>query len=223
MEKELLELVRELKLLVTPKKRNFVPESVPKPAQNRVEKAPIILPTQPLTLPKMRQEERKIEKKIVEALPAKVAHLPLEDLSEWYQKRFKTQLITPMSDKKAFDAKMRYKDGTKEAPVVLLIPKKLKEGKELYKAIQTAIHQYLIPCMVLAAEQLSKDILGQTRLLILDRDWIRSFEKELKHDLETQNTSLWGIPIFFLEPYETLKTPLGKKRLWKALLTLSPS
>lgn len=222
MEKELLELVRELKLLVTPQKRNFAKDSVQKPFSKIIPKDPVPLNSPPLTIPKLRNEEKRIEKK-VENAPLKISNLPLHDLTDWYQKRFKTQAITPLSDKRAQDAKTRYKDGTKEASVVVLIPKKLKEGKELYKAIQTAIHHYILPCMVLPAEHLSKELVTQTRLLILDLTWIRSLEKEIQQDPQTKNSTLWGIPIFPLEPYETLKTPMGKKRLWKALLSLFPS
>ncbi len=222
MEKELLELVRELKFLVHPKKRNPVADSVQKTPQKM---APVAINSslpQPIVLPKLRPEEKKIEKKI-ELSPAKAPNLPLHDLTDWYQKRFKTQAITPLSDKRASDAKTRYLDGTKEASIVVVIPKKLKEGKELYKAIQTAIHQYLVPCMVLAKEQLSKELVGQSRLLILDLEWIKPLEKEIEFDPETKTPTLWKIPILPLEPYEILQTPLGKKRLWQALLSLPHS
>jgi hypothetical protein len=222
VEKELLELVRELKFLVHPKKRNPVADSVQKTPQKMAPVAINSSSPQPIVLPKLRSEEKKIEKKI-ELPPAKVPNLPLHDLTDWYQKRFKTQAITPLSDKRAFDAKTRYLDGTKEASIVVVIPKKLKEGKELYKAIQTAIHQYLVPCMVLAKEQLSKELVGQSRLLILDLEWIKPLEKEIEFDPETKTPTLWKIPILPLEPYEILQTPLGKKRLWQALLSLPHS
>jgi hypothetical protein len=223
VDKELLELVRELKILLEPPKKVLKPLSTPSIPEKRVKIGLEDPALTPYTVPKFKEEPVKIGPKEPQKPTPKESPVLLKDLIDWFQKRFKAPVISPLNDKRAADAKERYKNGTNHAGIVLLVPKKIHEGKEFYKSLQLAIHQYLIPCMLLPLDQFSKETAQTTRLLITDPSWISTYTKDIVRNSESNTDFLWGVPIFYLEPFETLKTSEGKKRLWQALLSFPRS
>jgi len=223
VDKELLELVRELKMLLDPPKKVLKPLSTPGTPEKRVKIRVEDPVSTPYTVPKFKEEPAKMEPKELQKPTPKDPPVLLKDLIDWFQKRFKAPVISPLNDKRAADARERYKNGTNHAGIVLLVPKKIQEGKEFYKSVQLAIHQYLIPCMFLPLDQFSKETAQTTRLLITDTSWISAYTTEIVRNSETKTDFLWGVPIFYLEPFETLKTSEGKKRLWQALLSFPRS
>ena len=86
-----------------------------------------------------------------------------------------------------------------------------------------AIHHYLLDCQALFYDQFSQESAKKTRLILTDPNWVKPYQKQIIKDPETKMDSLWGVPIFYFEAYEKLKTPEGKERLWKALLSLPRS
>ncbi|NDE63568.1 MAG: hypothetical protein EB053_04355 [Chlamydiae bacterium] len=242
MHKELLTIVQDLKFLLTPKKGQIRPllndlasnvnhanpiDSKPKGQRSNssiihsseVQKKN--LDHQPLPPLRIKPVEGPQLKKGVEKGLAKSQGPILTDLIDWYQKKFKTSIVTPLSDKRASDAKKRFEEGTQEAPIVILLPKKGQKELELYKNIQIVIHNYLLGCQALLYDQFSKELALKTRLILTDPSWIKPYENQIIKDLSPPEDSLWGVPIFYFESYEKLKTSESKERLWKALLSLS--
>ncbi|MFZ4772733.1 MAG: hypothetical protein ACOYK9_01930 [Chlamydiia bacterium] len=178
----------------------------------------------PLKLPPLQANLSHEEKsKPLERRLVKPPAILLNDLCDWYQKRFKTPIMTPLADKRALDAKVRFLDGTVEAPIVLLFPKKIEKGHALYKNIQLAIHHYLAHCTLLPPDQFSKELATKTKLVLTDFDWIKPYHSLIQKDPANGHDTLFNVPIFYFESLEILQTPEGKQRLWKALLSLPRS
>ena len=235
MHKELLKVVQDLKLLLAPKgaKRGIHtnPITPPLDQKNRSSIPPeskslssIPSSGEPVISPIKIRPLEPVDKKTSDKTVAKSIGLTLTDLVDWYQKKFKTSALSPLSDKRALDAKKRFVEGTEGAPLVVFFPKKGdKEELQLYKNIQMAIHHYLLDCQALFYDQFSQESAKKTRLILTDPNWVKPYQKQIIKDPETKMDSLWGVPIFYFEAYEKLKTPEGKERLWKALLSLPRS
>ena len=236
MHKELLKVVQDLKFLLAPKgvKRGTNTNLSNPPLDQKNGSSPpkqskssiSTLPSGDLTiLPiKIKPLETPVDKKTVDRSPIKSIGPVLSDLVDWYQKKFKTLAVSPLSDRGAEDAKKRFEEGTIEAPIVVFFPKKgQKEELQLYKNIQLAIHNYLLDCQALFYDQFSQELAKKTRLILTDPSWIKPYQKQIVQDPVTKTDFLWGVPIFYFEAYEKLKTPEGKKRLWQALLSLPRS
>ncbi len=235
MHKELLKVVQDLKFLLAPKgvKRGINTNLSTPPLDQKNRSSPpgenksstsAMPPVEPTILPiKIKPLETPADKKATDKSPAKSIGPALSDLVDWYQKKFKTLALSPLSDKRAGDAKKRFEEGTAGASIVVFFPKKGQKELQLYKNIQLAIHNYLLDCQALYYDQFSPELAKKTRLILTDPSWIKPYQKQIILDPATKMDCLWGAPIFYFEAYEKLKTPEGKKRLWQALLSLPRS
>jgi hypothetical protein len=214
--KELQELVVDFKKFLLfkekPKKAKACVriQQVVKEATVTPQKEPRVEEQQPIVIPPKVAEKAPV--KPILALPC---GLDVKDLCLWYEKRFKMPALSPLSDKKAKEAKKRFVDGTDAPAIVILLKKPTKE--KLYFNIQQAIHRYIAPCCLLTHAQFDEKFIQQARLILAEDESIDQYLLRLSAE---KRQVVEKIPTVKLEDWAVLSTYEGKKRLWNALKSL---